>query len=129
MIYCENIVNVTLFFLLSLDFGTTFFPPIFGNAIATIVTIFFPYFGNGIVTISLLIFFFSFHFGHSTHTSYIQATKLDRGISVSTLSKFNIFSLHFFFFFSLILLVEFRLWQYRNSISLFRIPNKFQSFL
>ena len=58
MIYCENIVNVILFFLLSPDFGTTFFPPIFGNAIATIVTIFFPYFGNGIATISLSIFFF-----------------------------------------------------------------------
>ena len=29
MIYCENIVNVTLFLLLSPDFGTTFFPPHF----------------------------------------------------------------------------------------------------
>ena len=59
MIYCENIVNVKLFFFTLPRFRTTFFPPpIFDNAIATIVTIFFPYFGNGIATISLTIFFF-----------------------------------------------------------------------
>ena len=93
VIYCENIVNVTLFFFTLPRFRNHFFfSPIFGNAIATIVTIFFPYFGNGIVTISLSIFFFSFHFGHSTHTSHTRAAELGRGISISTLPKFNIFS-------------------------------------
>ena len=59
----KNIVNVTLFFLLSQDFETTFFSPIFSNVIATIVTIFFFfYFGNGIATISLSNFFFFFFF-------------------------------------------------------------------
>ena len=80
-------MNITLFFLLSPNFGTTFFPPIFGSAIATIVTIFFfPYFGNGIATISLLIFF-SFHFGHSTHTgSRIRHKKF--GILVTEIQNF-----------------------------------------
>ena len=74
MIYCENIVNVTLFFFFTLPRFRNhfFFLPIFSNAIATIVTIFFPYFGNGIATISLSnFFFFSFslwalhaHFSH-----------------------------------------------------------------
>ena len=66
MIYCENVVKILwtwhflFFFYSSLDFGTTFFSPIFGNAIATIVINFFsPYFGNGIATISLSQFFFS----------------------------------------------------------------------
>ena len=50
---------MTLFFFYSSPyFGTTFFfSPVFGNAIATIVTIFFPYFGNAIATISLSQFF------------------------------------------------------------------------
>ena len=43
MIYCENIVNGTLFFFTLPRFRNhIFFPPIFGNAIATIVTNFFP---------------------------------------------------------------------------------------
>ena len=54
MIYCER---NTFFFTLP-RFRNHIFPPIFGNAIATIVTIFFPYFGNGIATISLSTFFF-----------------------------------------------------------------------
>ena len=42
MIYCENIVNVTLFFFYSPKISEPhFFSPIFGNAIATIVTNFF----------------------------------------------------------------------------------------
>ena len=68
MIYCENIVNVTLFFYSPQISEPHFFPPIFGNAITTIVTSFFPYFGNSIATISLSKFFFFFHFGHSTHS-------------------------------------------------------------
>ena len=71
MIYCENIVNVTIFFLLLPRFQNHFFfPPIFGNAIATIVTIFFPYFGNDIATISLSIFFFFSLQALHTHFSH-----------------------------------------------------------
>ena len=65
MIYCENIVNVTLFFFFTLPrFRTTlfFFFPIFGNAIATIVTIFFPILAMALpqlVCQFLFIYFFS----------------------------------------------------------------------
>ena len=77
MIYCENIMNVTLFFLPSPDFGPLFFFPIFGNSIATIVTIFFPYFDNGITTISLSIFFFSLRALHAYPGSKIGHKKFD----------------------------------------------------
>ena len=71
MICCKNIVNVALFFLIPPQISATtnfFFPPIFGNGIATIATNFFPpilamalsqtncnnffpsYFGNDIAT-------------------------------------------------------------------------------
>ena len=40
MIYCKNIMNVTLFFYSPQISEPHFFPPIFGNVIATIVTIF-----------------------------------------------------------------------------------------
>ena len=73
MIYCENIVNVTLVFLLSPDFGTTFFFPHFRQCHCHNCYNFFPYFGNGISIISLsniYIFFFSLwalhaHLSHS----------------------------------------------------------------
>ena len=46
MIYCENVVKYcgrSIFFLIPLQISTTiiFFPPIFGNDIATIATNFF----------------------------------------------------------------------------------------
>ena len=96
MIYCEKIVNVALFFFTPPQISEPhFFPPIFGNAIATTVTkFFFPYFGNGIVTISLsqnFFFFFSLWALNAHFTTSQQ--ELGRGISVFTLSKFNIFSL------------------------------------
>ena len=91
-------MDVAFFFNSSPDFSNHyfFFPPIFGNAIATIAKkkVLFPYFGNGIAIIRVSQnFFFSFHFGYSTHTSHTRAVKLGRRISVSTLLKFNIFSL------------------------------------
>ena len=86
MIYCENIVNVTLFFLLSPDFEPHFPPPIFGNAIVTIVTIFF----FPLSTISLSIFFFfslrALH-AHLSHPgSRIGHRKF--GISVAKIQHF-----------------------------------------
>ena len=107
MIYCENIVIVTLFFLLSPDFGTTFFPPpIFGNAITTIVTnFFFP-----ISTIALpqlvcqkFFFFFSLRALHAftpRQQNWAQEIRYPH-------CRNSTFSLSTFFFFSLILWLNF----------------------
>ena len=92
MIYCKNIVNVTLFFLLSLDFGTTFPPPpIFGNVIATIVTNFF--FPISVMALSQLVcqffFFFSLRALHA-HLSHPGSRIGHRkfGISVAEIQHF-----------------------------------------
>ena len=72
MSYCENVVKILwtwqlFFFFYSFIDLVTFFPPIFGNAIATIAKKknLDPYFGNGIATIRLSFFFF-FLFTSST---------------------------------------------------------------
>ena len=78
-------MNVTLFFFYSPQISNHISPPhIFGNAIATIVTIFFfSYFGNGIATISLskkIFFFFSLRAlnAHLSHPgSRIEHKKFD----------------------------------------------------
>ena len=94
MIYCENIVNGTLFFFTLPRFRNHIFsPPIFGNAIATLVTNFFPPISAMALPQLVCQFFFSFHFRHFTHT---WAAELGTGNSVSPLPKFNIFSLHLF---------------------------------
>ena len=75
MIYCENIVNVALyFFYSSLDFRTTFISPppptpIFIRPLPQLLQNFF--FPISAMALPQLVcqFFFSFHFGHSTHTS------------------------------------------------------------
>ena len=105
------------------------FPPYFGNGIATISLsqnffffrtlamplpqlvchIFFPYFSNTIATISLSQIFFFFHFGHSTHTSYPGSRNWAKEFRYSHYRNSR-FSLSPFFFFSLILFVEFRQW-------------------
>ena len=97
MIYCENIVNVTLYFFTLPRFRNHFFfPPHFRQCHChNCYDFFIPYFGNGIATISLSIFFFFSLWALQAHLSH-PAAKLGRGISVSTLSKFNIFSLHLF---------------------------------
>ena len=91
MIYCENIVNVTFFFFTIPRFRNHFFfPPIFGNVIATIVTIFFTYFGNGIATISLPQFFFFFTLG-TPRTLLTQATGIwqrNFGIHITEIQHF-----------------------------------------
>ena len=63
-------MDIALFFLIPPQISATtnfFFPPIFGDGIATIATnVFFPYFGNGIATI-VTKFFFPY-FGNSIAT-------------------------------------------------------------
>ena len=96
--YCKNIVDITIFFFFYsfIDF-VTFFPPIFSNAIATIVKKkkLYSYFDNGIATIRLSNFFF-FFFSVLLQALHVRAAELGRGNSVSPLLKFNIFSLHLF---------------------------------
>ena len=73
MIYCKNIVNVTLCFFTLPRFWNYFFFSLFSAMpLPQLLQFFFPYFGNDIATISLsnFFFFFPFHFGHSTHTSH-----------------------------------------------------------
>ena len=130
MICCKNIVDIAFFFLNSSpDFSNHyfFFPPIFGNTIATIAKKknLFAYFGNGIATISLSIFFFSFHFGHSTHTSSRIGHK-KFGIPVAEIQHFFSppFSSSLSYFW-----LNFSNGNFRNSISLLKIPNKFEQFL
>ena len=128
MIYCENIVNVTIFFFYSPDFRTTFFSPIFGNVIATIVTnFFFPISTMALPQLVCHKFFF-FHFGHSTHTSYAGNRNWAEEFRCSHYRN-STFAFSPFFFFSLILFVEFWQWWYRNLLSFLTILNNFQQFL
>ena len=100
MIYYENIVKILwtwqLFFLLFHRVHN--FPPIFDNAFVIIVKKkkLYPYFDNGIATI------FPCHFGHSTHGQQNWAEEIQYHHC-----RNSTFSLSTFFFFSLILLVEF----------------------
>ena len=87
-------MTIFFFFLLFLRFRK-FFPPIFGNVIATIAK---KKFYTPISTMALPqfvcqnFFFFSF----SLRALYARAAELGRGNSISPLPKFNIFSLHLF---------------------------------
>ena len=71
-----------------------FFPPISAMALPQLVC-------NKI--------FFSFHFGHSTHTSYPSSRNWAEEFRYSHYRN-STFSLSPFFFFSLLLFVEFRQW-------------------
>ena len=92
MIYCENIVNVTLFFLLSLDLGTTFFPPFSAMPLPQLLQIFF--FPISTMALPQLVcqknFFFPFYFGHSIHTSHLGSRIGQRnfGIHVAEIQHF-----------------------------------------
>ena len=89
MIYCENIVNVTLFFFTLPRFRNHIFPPIFGNVIATIVTnFFFPI--SAMVLPQLVCQIFFFHFGHSTHTSHpgSRIGQMNFGIHIAEIQHF-----------------------------------------
>ena len=93
MIYYENIVNVTIFFLLLPRFRNNFFSPQFSAMpLPQLLQFFFSYFDNGIAAISLSHFFFFSLW--ALHAHFIPGQQeLDRGISIFTLLKFNIFSL------------------------------------
>ena len=59
MIYCKNIMNVTFFFLLSPDFGTTFFFPHFQQCHChNCYNFFFPILGMALPQLVCQIFFF-----------------------------------------------------------------------
>ena len=131
MIYCENIMNVILFFFNSPQISEPlFFPPHFRQCHChNCYNFYFSYFGNGIATISLSkIFFFLFTLG-TPRTPLTPGQQNWAKEFRYPCCRNSTFSLSTFFFFSLILLVKFRQWQYQNSVSLLRIPNKFQQFL
>ena len=88
----------------TIRFSQFFFLPIFDNAITTIVTNFFFLFRQWHCHNQFVkFFFFSFHFRRSTHgqQNWAQEIRYPR-------CRNSVFSLSTFFFFSLILLVEFR---------------------
>ena len=101
MIYCENVVKILwtrhfFFFTLPQISEPLFFFPHFRQCHChNCYNFFIPYFVNGIATISLSIFFFFSLWALHAHLSH-PAAELGKGISVSTLSKFNIFFLHLF---------------------------------
>ena len=80
MIYCENIVNVTLFFLLS-PFSAMSLPQL-------LQIFFFPI--SAMVLPQLVCQIFFFHFGHSTHTSHPGSRIVQRnfGIHVAKIQHF-----------------------------------------
>ena len=130
MIYCENIVNVTVFFFYSSpDFETTFFfPPFSAMSLPQLLQFFFPISAMALPQLVYHNFFFFFHSGHSTHTSYPGNRNWAKDFRYSYYRN-STFSFSPFFFFFLILFVEFRQWWYRNLLSFLTILNNFQQFL
>ena len=120
MICYKNIVDVALFFLIHSQISATtiFFPPIFGNGIATIV-IFFSYFGNAIAT-------FGFPCAHSHFDHPLGQQVWTKGISVMVLPKIKNFSLPLFLFLSPTF-VELRQWYCRNSLFFLRFLNNWNN--
>ena len=94
---CKNIVDMTTFFFYSFIDFVTFFSPIFGNAITTIVKKkkFIPLFWQWHCHNSFVKFLF-FIFSFSLRALHARTAELGRGNSVSPLPKFNIFSVHLF---------------------------------
>ena len=90
MIYCENIVNITLFFFYSPQISEPpffFFSPFSAMPLPQLLQYFFPYFGNGIATISLSnFFFFSLRALHTHSSSRIGRRKF--GIPVTEIQHF-----------------------------------------
>ena len=100
---------------------TIFFPPIFGNGIATIANFFFFFF-----------LFRQYHcpiwFSFCAHSHFehpLGQQVLAKGISMIVLPKIKNFSLPLFLFLSPTF-VEFRQWYCRNSLSFFRFLNKLE---
>ena len=98
-----------------------FFPPIFGNGIATIANLFFSYFGNAIAT-------FGFPCAHSHFEHPLGQQVWTEGISMMVLPKIKNFSLPLFLFLSPTF-VEFRQWYCRNSLSFLRFLNKLEQYV
>ena len=92
-----NIVDITIFFFLLFHRFRNFFPLIFGNAIATIAKkkIYTPISAMALPQFVCQLFFF-FFFSFSLRALHARTVELGRGNSVSSLPKFNIFSLHLF---------------------------------
>ena len=87
MIYCENIVNVTLFFLLSQILEPHFSPHFRQCHCHNSYKKFFPPISAMVLPQLICQFFFSFHFGHSTHMgSRIRHRKF--GILVAEIQHF-----------------------------------------
>ena len=130
MIYYENIVNVTIFFLLLPRFRNNFFFPQFSAMpLPQLLQFFFSYFGNDIAAISLSHFFFFFFTLGTPRTLHTWTTGIRQrnfGIHITEIQHFLSPP---FFFFSLILFVKFWQWWYRNSLSFLTILNNFQQFL
>ena len=121
---CGN--GITALFIIPKVF---FYPPI--SAMPLSQTIFFPpIFGNGIATIAKFFFFPSFGFpcahSHFEHPSGQQVWA--EGIAVIPLPKIKNFSLLLFIFLSPTF-VEFRKWYCRNSLSFLRLLNKLKQYL
>ena len=127
MIYCENMVNVKLFFLLSPDLGTTFFSPFLAMSLPQLLQIFFPISAMTLPQLVCHNFFFSFHFGHSTHTAHpgsrigqrnfrIHITEIQHFLSPPFPSPLSYFLLN-------------SAMVYRNSLSFLTILNNSQQFL
>ena len=130
MIYCKNIMNVTLCFFTFPRFWNHFFFLHFRQCHChNCYNFFFPISAMTLPQLVCQIFFF---FSFSLWALHAHLTPGQQNWAKEfryPRCQNSTFSLSTFFFFSLILLVEFRQWQYRNSVSLFRIPNKFQQFL
>ena len=99
MIYCENIVNVALFFFLLLPRfrNHIFFPPFSVMPLPQLLQKFFsPILAMALSQLVCHKFFFFFSLWALNAHFTTSQQELGRGISVFTLSKFNIFSLPHF---------------------------------
>ena len=90
MIYCENIVNMTTFFFLLFHRFCNFFPPIFGNAIATIAKKkkFIPLFRQWHCHNSFVNFFFFFLFTSGTPRTGSRTGQRKFGITIAEIQNF-----------------------------------------
>ena len=131
MIYCENIVNVALFFLLLPRFRNhIFFPPFSVMPLPQLLQNFFS--PISAMALSQLVchnfFFFLFTLGTQC-TLYNQSAGIEQRNFGFHIIEIQHFLSPSFFFFSLIFFVEFRQWWYWNSLSFLKILNNFQQFL
>ena len=129
MIYCKNIVDIKPVFYSSRDFETTFFFPIFGNAIITIAKKkkknYSPISAMTLPPLPFFIYFKSTpHSGTLRHTGFGRKTgQWNFGNAIAEIQRFSLSS----FPYSLsCFLVEFRQCHCRNSVSLLNFPIIFE---